>query len=191
LRCTRGSSLPTGANGSRGRPAARAAAVRENRKTGGGQILAHRDNGCRSAFFKPARRRALREKRTVSGLGGRKHNRLGEFLVRFGSSISDGHPAAERRRARDVAPNVPRITMAAMAARGVRSGSLPFARRTRSRRKREVSANPCARARTLALPCHAEGRGFESLHPLLNPLQTGRCCRLDSQPCNPRGKVEG
>jgi hypothetical protein len=55
---------------------------------------------------------------------------------------------------------------AAMAAFGVRSGSAPFARPTRSRRKRDISANPSERARTLATPCHAEGRGFESLHPL-------------------------
>jgi hypothetical protein len=39
----------------------------------------------------------------------------------------------------------------------------------RSRCKREVSANPRERARTPANPCHAEGRGFESLHPLLKP----------------------
>jgi hypothetical protein len=65
--------------------------------------------------------------------------------------------------------NVATITMAAMAAMaalGVRSGSLAFARPTRSRCKREVSANPNERARTLASFCHAEGRGFESHHPL-------------------------
>jgi hypothetical protein len=42
------------------------------------------------------------------------------------------------------------ITMAAMAALDVRSGSLPFAHPTRSRRKHEVSANSRERARTLA-----------------------------------------
>jgi hypothetical protein len=62
--------------------------------------------------------------------------------------------------------NVATITMAAMAADGVRSRSLPFARRTRSRCKQQVSANRRERARTPANPCHAEGRGFESLHPL-------------------------
>jgi hypothetical protein len=57
-------------------------------------------------------------------------------------------------------------TMAAMAALGVRSGSLAFARPTRGRCKQQVSANSGERARTLASFCHAEGRGFESHHPL-------------------------
>ncbi len=62
--------------------------------------------------------------------------------------------------------NVEEVTMAAMAALGIRSGSLQFVRSGRSRCKRQVSANGSARARTPATPCHAEGRGFESHHPL-------------------------
>jgi hypothetical protein len=68
--------------------------------------------------------------------------------------------------------NVASITMAAMAALGVRSTSLLCARSTRSRCKQGVSANASERARTLAKFCHAEGRGFESHHPL-NSLQKG------------------
>jgi hypothetical protein len=68
--------------------------------------------------------------------------------------------------------NVATITMAAMAALGVRSGSVPFARPTRSLCKKEVSANSSEHARTPASLCHAEGRGFESHHPLSKPLQT-------------------
>jgi hypothetical protein len=62
--------------------------------------------------------------------------------------------------------NVALITMAAMAALGVRSGSVPFARSTGSLRKRKVSANSGEPARTPASFCHAEGRWFESHHPL-------------------------
>jgi hypothetical protein len=41
-----------------------------------------------------------------------------------------------------------------------------------------VSANGSERARTFALTCHAEGRGFESHHPLFrNPLETAGFCR--------------
>jgi hypothetical protein len=60
---------------------------------------------------------------------------------------------------------------------GVRSPSLPFARSPRSRRKQEVSANSGERARTVASTCHAEGRGFESHHPLWKSLQIGGCRR--------------
>ncbi len=73
--------------------------------------------------------------------------------------------------------NVEEVTMAAMAALGIRSGSLQFVRSGRSRCKRQVSANGSARARTPATPCHAEGRGFESHHPLLE------------SPANPRLSV--
>jgi hypothetical protein len=80
------------------------------------------------------------------------------------TSISCAPLAGRATGSRDL--NVATITMAAMAALGVRWGSLPFARSTRSLCKQEVSANPSERARTPASFCHAEGRGFESLHPL-------------------------
>jgi hypothetical protein len=50
---------------------------------------------------------------------------------------------------------VPMVTMAAMAALGVRSRSVPFTRARRSRRKRQVSANGSEPARTgrQLLPC--------------------------------------
>jgi hypothetical protein len=97
---------------------------------------------------------------------------------------------SDRRSTLDIAA----ITMAAMAALGVRSGSLRFGRGSRSRCKRQVSANAGERARTLANPCHAEGRGFESHHPLLKlPVNRGlfrirgtwvrdESQRLDSKP---------
>src|ERR1700736_495863 len=73
--------------------------------------------------------------------------------------------------------------MAAMAALGVRSASLVFgceqgSSRTNevSSRTNEVSANWSERARTPASFCHAEGRGFESHHPLLkDQLRRGFC----------------
>jgi len=53
------------------------------------------------------------------------------------------------------------ITMAAMAALSVRSGSVAFARPIRSRCIQEVSANSSEQAQTPASACHAEGHGFE------------------------------
>ena len=58
------------------------------------------------------------------------------------------------------------ITMDEMAALDVRSGSVGFDCRGRSRCKRQVSANVSERATTLATFFDAEGRGFEPLHPL-------------------------
>jgi hypothetical protein len=77
------------------------------------------------------------------------------------------------------------ITMAAMAALDVRSGSVAFARPTRSRCKEKVSANGRAPARTLATPCHAEGRGFESHHPLSIPCKCeGAVVRIGHDGCS-------
>src|ERR671937_2538573 len=57
--------------------------------------------------------------------------------------------------------------MAAMAALDVRSRSEQFARPHGSCCKEAVPANARERVRTPASFCHAEGRGFESHHPLL------------------------
>ena len=45
------------------------------------------------------------------------------------------------------------------------------------------------RARTFASPCHAEGRGFESLHPLPKPPEIGGFCLRIGDVC-PRGVPE-
>jgi hypothetical protein len=67
-------------------------------------------------------------------------------------------------------------------------------RRTRSGRQGTGSGSTTAirnGSQPLPATCHAEGRGFESHHPLLNSLQAGRCCRRGSELMNPRGKVKG
>jgi hypothetical protein len=97
--------------------------------------------------------------------------RIRSEILAAGRQVSDRGGSRRRSlvRGRATGPrelNVATITMAAMAALGVRSGSLPFARSPRSRCKREVSANSSERVRTTACICHAEGRGFESHHPL-------------------------
>ena len=38
--------------------------------------------------------------------------------------------------------------------------------------------------------CHAEGRGFESHHPLWKSLQSSKVCRLERQLGKPHGHVE-
>jgi hypothetical protein len=92
---------------------------------------------------------------------------------RFGNEACAGGPVVGAPRARSTL-GMAGITMAAMAALGVRSASLPFARSPRRRCKGEVSANPSEQARTPASLCHAEGRGFESHHPLSkSPAQAG------------------
>jgi len=86
------------------------------------------------------------------------------------SRVTRSHATSTLERPRSVrvvdAQIVALITMAAMAAPGVRSGSLLFTRFRRGRCKRQVSAHPSEPARTPASICHAEGRGFESHHPL-------------------------
>ena len=79
--------------------------------------------------------------------------------------------------------------MAAMAAADVRSRSKPFARRNRRRCKRQVSANVSERARTLASLCHAEGRGFESHHPLKRPGREPYGCGPRAFSCALRGRA--
>ena len=101
-----------------------------------------------------------------------------KFLA-AGRQVSDrcGSQRRSLGRGRATGPrelNVVLITMSAMAALGVRSGSLPFGRPSRRRCKQQVSANTSERTRTAANPCHAEGRGFESHHPLhVKPPETG------------------
>jgi hypothetical protein len=56
--------------------------------------------------------------------------------------------------------------MAAMAADSVRSGSVLFARSSEDPANRTDSPHGRERVRTPASICHAEGRGFESHHPL-------------------------